>query len=146
ECGAVNRARAAHCWLCRREMTAKDTPPRGAGAAQSTSPYGERVAVDRPPQFGLSSLFLIITLVAVCLGLVVAAPGLIVLLIVVVTPALIRTFGASALLTRRGVQLTTIDKIAALVTSVGVMIAIWMAAGVAFLAACGVVCATGESL
>jgi hypothetical protein len=122
ECGAANEEGRSKCWLCGTEVAA------GQRAAPLTA--------HAPPQFGLSSLFLIMTLICVCLGLVSIAPGLIVPLVVVVVPALVRTMSASKSWTRRGKQMTIGDKFGAFFTSLGIVILIVVAGNIAFLAAC----------
>ncbi len=141
DCGAINPARAGKCWLCGRDLTPK-IPPRPAAPATpvvSTNPYAAPLApVSAPPQFGLSSLFLIVTLACICLGLASIAPGLIVPLLVVAVPALVRTFAKSARSAARGERSTVADKIGAFFTSVFLMWMIMAAGSVAFFGACAV--------
>jgi hypothetical protein len=133
ECGADNDERRAKCWLCGANVAA------GVAASDSAAPG----TAHAPPQFGLSSLFLILTLVCVCLGLISIAPGLIVLLLVIVVPALIRTFSASDQWTRRGAQMTTVEKFAAFFTSLGIVLLIWVAGIIALFTAFFIICVAG---
>jgi hypothetical protein len=132
ECGAANEERRSNCWLCGADLAA------GVAAGDFARPGPAHA----PPQFRLSSLFLIITLVCVCLGLISIAPGLIVPLLVIVVPALIRTLSASQLWTHRGAQMTIVDKLAefftseAFFTSLAIVVLIGVAGIIAFFAAC----------
>jgi hypothetical protein len=84
-CGAGVTSEQTTCWLC--------------GAALGPAP----LAVDAPPpplppepfeqpiSFSLGTLMLITTIVAVCCGLIVAAPGLGVLVCIVLAPVMVRT-------------------------------------------------------
>jgi hypothetical protein len=122
ECGAANDEGRSKCWLCGAEVAA------GKWSAPS--------AAHVPPQFGLSSLLLIMTLICVCLGLVSIAPGLIVPLVVLVVPALVRTMSASKRWTRQGKQMTIGEKFGAFFTSLGIVYLITVAGQIAFAAAC----------
>src|SRR5262245_58847993 len=88
ECGAELAAGQTQCWLCRGTPggEAKSEParlPRSAAAENASA------------QFSLSSLMLVMTLIAVCLGLLKVSPGYGILLIIVATPALVRTMVAT---------------------------------------------------
>jgi hypothetical protein len=128
ECGAPLNAAQARCWLCQRK----------ADDGQQQNPY----APPRPltehsaSQFSLASLFLIMTLVAVCLGVFLLSPGLGVLLVFVMTPALIRTVMAASYQKQAGTALSAADKIGVFLMSVFIMGAIGVAACVAFMATC----------
>ena len=87
ECGAVVQGNV--CWLCRRTLT--DTQPHQPDLAARIEH-----ARKSPQTFGLSTLFLFITVIAVCLGVFFAAPGLGILLTVIVVPAFIRTSAATS--------------------------------------------------
>src|SRR6187402_3410953 len=94
ECGADVRPLDEKCWLCQRPLSAKDVIT--AELIQPAAPpiVPEWVAARstaNPAQFSLETLMLVITLVAVCLGMIAATPGLGVLVSVVAAPALIRT-------------------------------------------------------
>ena len=76
ECGATVTRRAeggvTRCWLC----------------GHNVGPAADQPARITSPQFGIASLMLTITLVAVCLGVGVMHPGLGILLSVLVTQPL----------------------------------------------------------
>ncbi|MBX7166318.1 MAG: hypothetical protein K1X74_08200 [Pirellulales bacterium] len=127
ECGAANLTipgapRPAECWLCRRVFGAAD-------AMRASSPATEQ----RPLQFGLSSLLLCITLVAIFFGLLAAAPPMAVLFFLLTLPALIRT---TVVLRRRGQPATLGEKFLLLWSSAGAVFVAWVSAAGAFLAVC----------
>ncbi len=128
-CGATNAVGRVKCFLCLRPMDAADEP--------STSPP---IAAGRPPQgastFGLSSLMLVIALVAVCLGVMREAPGLGIALAIAATPALIRTTGIVSRKKSRGRVLSTPEKLGVFLSSFGVIVTVGAAAGAAFFATC----------
>ena len=82
-CAAVNPPGALTCWLCRQAV---QTP----AAATARMPEATPSAVAAHRTFGLSSLMLVIALIAVFLGVLREAPGLAIGLAVVSTPVLIR--------------------------------------------------------
>jgi hypothetical protein len=132
-CGAEVQPPGGPCWLCRQKEPQADpnsyAPPRA---------IGENTAA----QFSLASLFLVMTLVAVCLGVFMIAPGLGILLVVVTAPALVRTTFASSYYKQVGAPLTPAWKIKAFLVSLFVMLAVGIATFVAF----QVVCWTGALL
>ncbi|REK12044.1 MAG: hypothetical protein DWQ37_13605 [Planctomycetota bacterium] len=126
-CGARNERSEARCWLCRQPLSVE--------AAENQPILAE--AVDARPQFALSSLLLVMTLICISLGLVAAAPGLIVPLVIIVIPALIRSVAASR---AAGGQISVGGRIANFVVSLGIVVAIWMAGLVALFAAFMLIC------
>ena len=111
----------AKCWLCRRDMVLAEVveEPRIVPPA----------AVVNPLQFSLETLLLIVTLSAVCLGALVAAPGLGVLLLVIAVPALVRTCVSGIRSKQHGEKLTAVDKVMAFLASAAMAWAALMAAG-----------------
>lgn len=126
-CGARNALGESQCWLCRQPLSVE--------AAAGEPILAE--AVDARPQFALSSLLLVMTLVCISAGLVAAAPGLIIPLVVIVIPALIRSFAASR---AAGGQLSVGGRIANFIVSLGIVVAIWTAGLVALLVAFVLIC------
>jgi hypothetical protein len=127
ECGAELRPGDGRCWLCRRDL---------AVDAEVVEPPPVTAAARAPLQFSLETLLLIVTLSAVCLGALVAAPGLGVLLLVVAVPALVRTCLTGANLKRQKGKLTAADKVMAFVASAAITWAALTAAAMAFFTAC----------
>ena len=128
ECGAALDSREDKCWLCRRELTAepKANPYATPAPALTVS----------PAQFSLATLLLVTTLVAVCLGVTMAAPGWGIALIVLSVPALIRAMFSGLRQKQAGAPYTTAEKIATFLVSLLVMVMIGVAAIVAFEIAC----------
>lgn len=131
ECGAVNFTTAKKCYLCGKELT----PPR-PGALPPPLPQPTR----GPWTYSLSTLFLIVTLAGVCFGLIAAAPGLGILISVLVAPALVRTFAISRVHRAKGEKLSTEQKIGGFLMSLAIMIAIVVAAAAAIVAAVAAIC------
>ena len=141
ECGAELTSSTDPCWLCGRSPT-----PASVG-----SPFREPVVTaETVPErtFGLSSLFMVMTLIAVCLGVGVANPGLGVIAAIVISPALVRTWIASSRRKAAGRQQTTGEKVGEFVLSTAIAFATVMAVGVAalmaFLGMCTLTCALAE--
>jgi multisubunit Na+/H+ antiporter MnhB subunit len=143
-CGAEYQSRQGRCWLCGTSLAPDDSLSR-AGSAATGSP-AEVNPYSAPPSsgsgestFALSTLFLIITLIAVCLGVIGLAPGLGLPLIVVVTLALVRTRAVSK--RQAGpAGLSSGDKVGAFLGSAGIVVLVLVAAGIAFEAACWASC------
>lgn len=142
ECGAELRPGDARCWLCRRDLVVD---------AEIVEPVPPPVVTARPAplQFSLETLLLIVTLSAVCLGALVAAPGLGVLLLVVAVPALVRTCLTGSQFKQKSGKLTAGDKVMAFVASAAITWAALTAAAMAFFTACTVsvlgACAVGST-
>jgi hypothetical protein len=136
DCGAANGATNANCWLCRRDL-AIDARGVGVDAPASLRARAQPPAeIARRPQFALSTLMLIVTLLCICLGLVSIAPGLIVPLIAVVVPALVRTMVAARRLDERTGAATMENRIGAFLVSMGIVILTWIAGLFTFGVAC----------
>jgi hypothetical protein len=141
DCGAVNPVGVSQCFLCGRKFDGGGmsiAPPGGgtnAGDLSTARPSAQGIST-----YSLSSLFLIVTLAAVCFGLISQAPGLAIPLIVLITPAILNTFIKSRKQQRAGSEFTTGDKIRVFASSVGVVLSVIVAGAVAFLAACFVSC------
>ena len=125
-CGAQVQTLGSACWLCRQKASQSDpnpyAPPR---------PLDENAA-----QFSLASLFLVMTLVAVCMGVIMIAPGLGILFAFITTPALIRTIVASSRGRLVGEPLSPMQKAGIFLISWFIMCAVGIASVVAFMAVC----------
>ena len=128
-CGAVNRLSRTTCWLCGHS-------PVATGAAAEPQPQASPTEKTAQRTFGLSSLMLLIALIAVCLGVMRELPGLGIALAVVATPALIRTIGAVGRKEARGRPMDVPEIIGTFLGSVAVVTTIAVAAGAAFVATC----------
>ncbi len=125
KCDCVNKSQSKNCWLCRAEL-------ESAKAAHGSQPPD----FSPPMTFGLSTIFLVITLIAVCLGVTVQAPGLGILIFVLATPALVRTIVYGHGIKGSGFKLTAQEKIEAFIASLGVVTLIVIAAVGAFMVVC----------
>lgn len=88
-CGAVNARPAPKCWLCGQD-------PSGEPEAVAAAPPPVHTAAINPAQkysrsFTLATIFLVMTLIAVCMGVVVMSPGLGIVLAILSLPAFVRT-------------------------------------------------------
>ncbi|MBI3468399.1 MAG: hypothetical protein HY000_35810 [Planctomycetes bacterium] len=86
--------------------------------------------------FGLSSLMLMIALIAVCLGVMREVPGLGIVLALLLTPAAVRTAIASSRRERRGQPMTAMERILAFASSLGVVIVTGVASAAAYSGLC----------
>ena len=128
ECGAALAAGRERCWLCE----ARTQPPGQPNPYAPPPPLAEHAAA----QFSLSTLFLITTLVAVCLGVGLLAPGLGMLLAIVSVPALVRTLFVGQRQRQSGLDFTTGQKIGAFLVSCALVYAAGWAGMIAFFAVC----------
>ena len=86
-------------------------------------------------------MFLVITLIAVCLGSYQLAPGLGVLLVVVAAPALVRTCVVGIREKRVGHSLSIGEKVVAFLASSAIIVLVGVAGFIAFQIACWGSCA-----
>ena len=130
QCGAANIGQSGQCWLCHHPLAAE---PRGAGSANPPTAWATASTANT---FTISSLMLIIALIAVCLGVTREAPGLGIALGVVSTPALVRTVFAARRREITGRPMSTGEKVVAFLGSIGVVVTVCAASGAAFAAIC----------
>lgn len=138
DCGAPVPAGQVSCWLCQRQQRPGDqqnpyAPPRPIP--------GENVPAGISPATVIS----LITLAAICLGVFLLMPGLGVLLVIVLTPALIRSTRVAGYRREAGAPLSPGEAIGTFLISWFIMSAIGIASLVAFLVVCfaGAVAAEG---
>jgi hypothetical protein len=84
----------------------------------------------------LSSVMLVIALVAISLGVLREAPGLGILLIVLMVPALVRTLAGAARRQAKGSAMTLAEKLITFFVSLVIVVFIGLAASIAFLCTC----------
>lgn len=132
DCGAEFLLSQSQCWLCSRK----------APEATTENPYASPQLIHeskyRAGQFSIATLMLVTTLVAVCLGVGMLAPGLGILLAIVATPALVRTVVADSRTKAAGWPFTMTKKIETFIVSLFLAGAVGMAGVVAFMGACTV--------
>jgi len=126
------------CWLCGRNLeggVSWTRPPQAHAAL-----HAPQLLAKLPNTYSLSTLFLLVTLACVLLGISAAAPGLGIPLAVMALPALIRTFASARVKGKDIASVSAPQAIGAFVLSLGVVFLVVIAASIAFLAACFVTC------
>lgn len=141
ECGAEQSlaGERTNCWLCHHVLSHAEL------AAEAIA--SEPVAPSPSHSFSLMTLMLLVTLASVAMGVTAIAPGLGIMLIILLTPALVRTFGIVRRREATGQLTSFADRIGTLYASLGVVIVIAVASVGAFVATCGpigAVALTGE--
>jgi hypothetical protein len=105
------------------------------GVDTESAPPAERAASARRTVH-LGTLMLLIALIAVCLGVFRLAPGLGVLFLILIVPALVRTILSAGQQEDRGHPMSWDEKLLTFFGSVGVVAVLGLAASIAFLVAC----------
>ena len=144
-CGANVRAETTRCWLCFWPLPPINEGPSLTLAETHLVPTAahETDSLRRAPpraatrQFSLGTILLILTLIAVCLGVYHQWPGLGVIVAAMATPALIGTIAMGAGRRQRGLPMTTADKIVTFSAMFGVLFLVLISAVAALLVACG---------
>ena len=126
ECGWQSPGAVEKCPLCSGRMRSLDTNSSGGENQESINTH----------TFSLSTLFLVMTLISVGMGVMVAAPGLGIPLVIISVPALFRTSAASRRTKPVNVKWTNSERVAAFMGSLGIMFLIAIAGVVAFQIAC----------
>jgi hypothetical protein len=127
-CAAENSRGAARCFLCGQSL---------AGVTEFVPPKtSTRQAEGRRSTFQITSIMLLIALIAVFLGVFHEAPGVAMVLAVPGTIALIRTFAVSG--DRRGPP-SWFDHVAVFAGTFMAVVTVAVAAGVSFFATCLVI-------
>lgn len=132
ECGAENSATRRVCWLCGAPLTSQPVPAREENIYASPAIPEQELS----QSFSLSTLLLLVTLVSLGLGVATIAPGLAILLAILVVPALIRTSGIVGRRQQRGAPARAEEKIRFFLGSLGVVTAIGVAAWITFFVVC----------
>lgn len=133
-CGAeILTAAAQRCWLCLEDLAALGvTMPVRLESHRPSESSADNVAV------AVIGAFALVLIAVLCIE----APGLLVVLLVLATPALIRTVRQSS----RRPDATGVTLVITFFSSLGVLTAVGMAAGAAFYATCFVICLGGLAL
>jgi hypothetical protein len=132
---------AARCWLCGMSLPVE----RVASASRDRTPeFVDEIEVvpDSAATFTLTSLFLLMTLIAVGMGLFVIAPGLGILLGMAAAPALIRTALVAHRRDQLGRETSPARKIALFVASVAVTVLMGIVVIVGAIGSFCIVCLT----
>jgi hypothetical protein len=158
DCGAPVDADQPACWMCGAAMSPARTVPAVVPApiATHTAPQPVPRQAQPPPlpppslhppaialvgdrnpwQFSIASLFALMTLAAVCLGVALRAPGLAIALAIAAAPALVRTFGISSMWRKAGQPLTLTEQCLTFGGSMLVVMAVAASAATTFVAVC----------
>jgi hypothetical protein len=135
ECGAVYPEVAQRCWLCHASLVTDDEivlaesvsePPKFVGSSSS---------------FSLASLFAVLTLVAVGLGVASLQPGLGIAYGVIVLPALLATVIRVQKQKAQQRAVSFGEKIVTFIVSIGVVVGLFALSVAALVALCFVVVA-----
>ena len=137
-CGAALNSGEV-CWLCQRKYHSADPIP--------VNPYAVGFDADPTPAMNTASISSPGLFVALVLGLILAnaalyalAPGLGLLLTIMLTPALIRTVVVTAKRKSHGGTIRTGDRTLLLLASMAAVTTAMLSAGIAFFVACVSVC------
>lgn len=130
KCSAANPAGSGQCWLCFHPLPAATESVTGV----TDTPH--LVTASAANTFTISSLMLVIALIAVCLGVMREVPGLGIALAVVSTPALVRTVFAARRREISGRPMAMGEKIFSFLGSIGVVVTVCAASGAAFASIC----------
>ena len=125
ECGAEWAEAQSRCWLCGGRMK--------SNASRSVSPPATVTAIQT---FSVESILLVVTLIAVCLGVTMQSPGIGIALSILSVPALIRAIGIRLRRKAGGKAMTAGEKILTFVTSLAVVTTMAAAGVVAFTTIC----------
>lgn len=89
-CDAKQLGPAVNCWLCERPL---EGAPAGTSGLRLPTPAAARSPETHPERynFSLATLLLMMTLASVCLGLIVALPGLGIFACILMGPVFFRT-------------------------------------------------------
>ena len=149
KCGSDVPEHAAECWLCHAAIepsrTAEDPPQATVAELADTAAATTPSTGNRPPavserrpvfQFGLASLLLFTTLVAVLLSAFTTFPGLGIALTILAVPALARTCFVAIRTRDRGQPMPVMTKIHVFLVTLGVATLIAVAVGATFYGTC----------
>jgi hypothetical protein len=124
DCGAPLKPEQTRCWLCQGKPA--------ADAAGGIRPVDSRAGY----QYSLSSLLLVMTLIAVLSSLIGMNPGMGIMVAVLALPALAWTCQIVLRRRRRGQSLTAGGKVVAFLLSLAMIVIVIVAAGAAFFVTC----------
>jgi hypothetical protein len=141
QCGAALKpGEPERCWLCLEKFSIQEGAPEPVGRDRASSAQPGKSVGDKPALAFFGGL-----VVLVCGALAFEAPGILLMLLILATPALIRTVvvkaGAGPATPAGGMTF-----VGTLLGSLGVTVLIGVASFVAFFATCFVVCYGAVSL
>jgi hypothetical protein len=130
-CQAENPPGSATCGSCGRPL-----PPVGGSGQDEILWLPPDRAESARRTYHLSTLMLLVAVISVCLGVLREVPGLGVLLILLMVPALIRTLAGAARRQSRGSPMSWNEKLAVFLSSLGIVFVVGFASLIAFVATC----------
>ena len=128
QCSAPLPTKARYCWLCGVSLrpTAAVPPFQPAPIIEPRAAY----------QFGISTLLLAMTLLAVLLGVFAMSPGVGLAITFLATPPLIRTCIVATKRKTRGQRMSPLAKLGVFGSTLGIVIVVVAASIGAFIAVC----------
>ncbi|MEJ7637324.1 MAG: hypothetical protein WKF75_04860 [Singulisphaera sp.] len=131
-CSAENRRGTERCFLCGQSLS---------GATEFVPKPSTEPTAGRRPTFGISSVMLMIALIAVFMGVFHEAPGLALVLAVPGTIALVRTLAVAG---HRPGPPSWFDHVAVFLATFAAVVTVAIAAGASFFATCLAIVATSS--
>lgn len=120
-CGARVKAGASRCWYCEGEVSLVDPLALQLQVHESlAAPPAPRP--DEPLQFSLATLLVVMTFIAVCLGISVAVPPLGIPISAIAVGGLVRTLAVGKHYRRIGLPFLLDDRIAEFTVSCGIVV------------------------
>ena len=123
KCGAQLKPGHAKCWLCIADARSRATAAN-LGKSRPIEPTGRF-------QYGISTLLLVITLVAILCSIIKMNPGLGIVVAILVIPALLRTCISAARSRAHGQPISSGEKAGVFATTTLMSIVVMVAAGIA---------------
>jgi|ERR1043165_8125750 hypothetical protein len=142
-CGATMPAAAEMCWLCREKFSVQPgTPPQYGRSSEPPASEGQAKSLGDNAAWAVFGVLAII----LCVALAFSAPGVLIVLLIVATPALIRTLVVGASQHDQPAQVSGPNLVQIFLSSIGIAAVVGVASFVAFFATCFVVCVGGLAL
>ena len=149
-CGEVMSSTAETCWLCLEKFSIQEGAPQPDGRSRESAAPTQQ---ERSSGDNLAWAFFGVLAIILCVGLAFAAPGVLVVLLILATPALIRT---AMVMNRAPAQAAPAESkeeppsvpsfLGIFLSSLGVTVMVGLLSFVAFFAAFCVVCFGGGAL
>lgn len=132
DCGSTNDAGAKACWLCGQPLT-----PANSVVVPADAP-AEAVVKE---EFDTTSLMIVVTVIAVGVGLGATEPGLLIPYVIVSIPALVSTFKKTRKRAEENRPMRPAEKVLAFFVSTATVVAIIIGIQIAIVIAVALVCA-----
>ena len=139
-CGADMPANSSECWLCREKLAIREGAPSPIARRESSYLIEERAWTGD----NVAWMMLGVLAIVLCVSIAFAAPGFLLLLLVLATPALIRA-GIAGFRDERAVA-SGPSFVMVFLSSLGIAAIVGLASYAAFFATCLAVCLGGLAL